>query len=186
MENMVGQKFGRLTVIENTFKKKNKNGRDMYYVKCQCECGNIKNVDKYSLKSGTTKSCGCLLEDRYKAKELNRTIDLTGQRFGKLQIIEYAGTYHSESGAPKGAAWLCQCDCGNTKVLKGTALNNGKVKSCGCLRKTYDDKTIEKIKQILYENLNIDIISDTVTNEKIINIAVNYNGINIYSYKQTI
>lgn len=51
MKDIKGQKFGRLMVIEYLGKSK---------WKCKCECGNIKNIDGRDLRSGHTKSCGCL------------------------------------------------------------------------------------------------------------------------------
>lgn len=36
-------------------------------------------------------------------------------------------------GKRKRSAWLCQCDCGNTKVVKSDELKSGDTKSCGCL-----------------------------------------------------
>ena len=54
-------------------------------------------------------------------------IDLTGKRFGRLTVqkrVENRGT------SPQ---WLCNCDCGNTKVVLGSLLRNGHTKSCGCL-----------------------------------------------------
>ena len=48
---------------------------------------------------------------------MSRYIDLTGQRFGKLVVKEYA-----PSDGRKGAFWLCQCDCGNTTVVAGQEL----------------------------------------------------------------
>lgn len=53
---MIGQKFGRLTVLEEC--KERKHGGKQY--KCLCDCGNYVNVRKDMLKSGNTKSCGCL------------------------------------------------------------------------------------------------------------------------------
>ena len=50
------QYFGRLQVLEDT--KKRKNDRLVVW-KCQCECGNIVEVDSQSLRRGYTKSCGC-------------------------------------------------------------------------------------------------------------------------------
>lgn len=35
-----------------------------------------------------------------------------------------------------GKGWVCKCDCGNTTVFDGNKLRKGKVKSCGCFRKT--------------------------------------------------
>lgn len=54
---LVGQKFNKLTVIEDT-KRSDKSGQSIW--KCQCECGNITYVTSTNLKSGSTKSCGCL------------------------------------------------------------------------------------------------------------------------------
>lgn len=55
------------------------------------------------------------------------TINLTGQRFGKLTVIQYD---HSDKN---GAHWLCQCDCGNRKVVSAHCLKIGHALSCGCL-----------------------------------------------------
>ena len=53
--NLLGQKFGMLTVIEEHPKIKNRTAW-----LCKCECGNQKAVITKSLRNGNTKSCGCL------------------------------------------------------------------------------------------------------------------------------
>lgn len=53
-EDLTGEKFGILTVIEYVC---NKCGHT--YWKCKCECGKEKNISSQSLKRGFTKSCGC-------------------------------------------------------------------------------------------------------------------------------
>lgn len=53
--DLVGQKFGRLTVLR-VFDTKN---QKKTYV-CQCDCGSLKVVVTGHLRSGHTKSCGCL------------------------------------------------------------------------------------------------------------------------------
>lgn len=55
-------------------------------------------------------------------------IDLTGQRFGRLTVIERAEN--------KGhmTRWLCLCDCGNTTISQAANLRGGKTVSCGCFR----------------------------------------------------
>ena len=60
--------------------------------------------------------------------KMGKKIDLTGQRFGRLVVIE-------EAPSRKGSAmWICKCDCGNiTKAIRGSDLRNGKVMSCRCL-----------------------------------------------------
>jgi hypothetical protein len=57
------------------------------------------------------------------------TVDLTGQRFGRL-------TAHHYSNANDGRkAWSCVCDCGAQIEVRGEHLRRGKSKSCGCLKK---------------------------------------------------
>lgn len=56
--NLLGKKFGLLTVIEET--KERKNNHVVW--KCKCECGNIINVSSDSLQRGYRLSCGCLKE----------------------------------------------------------------------------------------------------------------------------
>lgn len=60
---------------------------------------------------------------------MNGFIDLTDQRFGRLVAIER----HSRKG--RVTMWLCKCDCGNKKIVRGTDLRNGHTQSCGCLHK---------------------------------------------------
>lgn len=55
--NLIGNKYGDLTVIQKS-DKKNKN-RETSWI-CICNCGNITTVIGSNLKNGTTKSCGCL------------------------------------------------------------------------------------------------------------------------------
>lgn len=67
--NFVGQKFNKLYA----FKKIKKNGRCWYW--CRCDCGNEKLIAGWRLKSGYTKSCGCMRREvdswRNKGKRLN-------------------------------------------------------------------------------------------------------------------
>ena len=51
--------------------------------------------------------------------------DLTGQRFGKLQVIKPVKTINDTS------RWLCKCDCGNEKIAATYRLLSGRVKTCG-------------------------------------------------------
>jgi hypothetical protein len=56
MIDLIGQKFGRLIVLEQAGKDKWRNSRWL----CQCDCKQSKIVSGNNLKSGATKSCGCL------------------------------------------------------------------------------------------------------------------------------
>lgn len=59
-ENLIGQKFGRLTVIDVADDIVSESGRHTAMWKCLCDCGNETVVRGKCLKSGDTKSCGCL------------------------------------------------------------------------------------------------------------------------------
>lgn len=57
--SLVGQRFGRLTVLEK-IEPLDPVVKKMTRYRCRCDCGNIKDVNACHLKSGGTKSCGCL------------------------------------------------------------------------------------------------------------------------------
>lgn len=61
---------------------------------------------------------------------MGKLIDITGQKFGRLLVIERSGA------TPDGkATWRCKCDCGNECIVSGKYLRGGNTKSCGCLHK---------------------------------------------------
>lgn len=59
--------------------------------------------------------------------------DLTGKKFWNMTVIRYVGI--NQKGR---SIWLCKCDCGKEKVVVGSELKRGKVKSCGCLNRSID------------------------------------------------
>ena len=66
----------------------------------------------------------------------HNTIDLTGQRFGKLFVKKQL----KERGNRGQIKWECVCDCGNKHITSGESIRSGKSKSCGCNRKTPPNK----------------------------------------------
>jgi len=56
-----------------------------------------------------------------------RPFDLSGERFGMLSVIDYAGKKGREN------LWCCMCDCGQQQTAPASRLIAGKVRSCGCL-----------------------------------------------------
>lgn len=52
---------------------------------------------------------------------------IIGQKFGNLLVLR-----QEQNDKTNHAQWLCQCDCGNKKVIKGSYLKIGRTKSCGC------------------------------------------------------
>lgn len=67
-----------------------------------------------------------------------KLIDLTGQRFGKLVVIQR----HIDP-SKKYTLWECKCDCGNEAIVRANRLMHGRTQSCGCLRaeSNYKKKT---------------------------------------------
>lgn len=134
--NLLGQKFGRLTVIERV------NGK----WKCQCDCGGITYTTTTKLKTGHTQSCGCLQKERTSEASL---IDITGQKFGQLTVLCRDLKYKKQT------RWICQCECGNIISVSKTNLCHGQI-SCGCCNKSRGEI---KIHNILQEN-NIPFIEE--------------------------
>lgn len=60
------------------------------------------------------------------SKHSSNFVDLTGQKFGRLTVLELS---HKQNGH---IFWLCRCDCGELKTAMGGNLKRGHVKSCGC------------------------------------------------------
>ena len=116
--DLTGKRFGKLSVLHKTDRKKN--GSILWA--CRCDCGNEKEVTSRDLNSGRVKSCGCLK---------GGSKSLVGKRFGMLKVI-------SDSGEKQGTSklWVCKCDCGNVKKIRTDSLTSGKVISCGCQKKT--------------------------------------------------
>ena len=69
--------------------------------------------------------------------------DLTGQRFGRLVVIK------PEYKKNRRWYWLCKCDCGNEKIIRGSHIGKA-TKSCGCLSK---ELTIERNKNHITHNM---------------------------------
>ena len=130
--DLTGQTFGRLLVLERSFHKASIRARWL----CKCNCGNTLIVRSGELRSGGTKSCGCLREELV----YNRGgISLVGHTFGRLEVIQLAFSKPNHN-----SSWLCKCDCGNSVVVVGHALRTGHTKSCGCLKREVTAKRSRK------------------------------------------
>lgn len=113
----VGNRFGKLKVIELHHTNK---GVNVWL--CQCDCGSSPfQVNEVFLLSGKTQSCAC---------EYWKKFDLTGQRFGRLLVLE-----KTDKRIKRGIVYKCLCDCGNIYYAISSKLKRGGVKSCGCLFK---------------------------------------------------
>lgn len=127
--NEVGNVYGYLTVIAPA---PSKSGRAMW--KCKCKCGNECEVIGKLLRSGHTKSCGCLKSEVIIQRNMERGGgDLTGQRFGKLVVLGF-DSWLTYANGHRDRMWLCQCDCGNQCVINHRYLRFGDTESCGCIK----------------------------------------------------
>ncbi len=111
----VGNRYGRLTVVEESNKK---TGPGIMWL-CACDCGGSVITRGTNLRFGHTRSCGCISRE---------AIDETGNKYGRLLVIKEA------KRNVRGAFWLCRCNCGNETVVVGGSLRrSGGTRSCGCL-----------------------------------------------------
>jgi hypothetical protein len=77
--------------------------------------------------------CHHLPRDQLTRDELmSKRLDLTGQRFGRLTVLEELGTRRFASGQST-KMWRCLCTCGRSAVVQQSSLTSGNTKSCGCL-----------------------------------------------------
>lgn len=130
IKDVTGIRYGMLTV-KSWHSMKNGAARWL----CLCDCGEYTIVYGGSLRSGTTKSCGCLRKHPQRGwisgNKHPRFKDRTGERHGKLTVIRQV------EANTKGISWLCKCDCGRERIVSSVYLA-GNAKSCGyssCKRK---------------------------------------------------
>jgi hypothetical protein len=63
---------------------------------------------------------------------MGKKLELTGQRFGRLVVIEKVV---EKCNKDRHVIWLCLCDCGGEVKVRGTDLKIGHTQSCGCLQR---------------------------------------------------
>ena len=151
--NLLGQKYGKLTVVEDLGSK---NGK--HWWRCECECGGEKITHSTSLRTGNVKSCGCLktkglLEYNQKQSEKNKIP--IGTRFGKLVVIEDLGFLPHVEGHNR-RSYKCKCDCGKECIASGNQLKTNNKKSCGHCIVSISEYNI----QLLLEKYNFNFQHD--------------------------
>ena len=119
-KDLTGQKFGRLTVIEQA----SVNTRREILWLCKCDCGKKCVTSGHDLKNGHTKSCGCLHKERVRETHF-KPLEI-GRRFGRLVVLNYSHSIKRKS------YYTCRCDCGNVITVQSNSLLSGKQKSCQC------------------------------------------------------
>lgn len=147
MTNWVMKEHGvldsKITVLnedKEAYISKNLNKkRKRVYWRCQCECGKIFSAEANSIKTGASKSCGCLVKERM-TEVLQK--DITNQKFGKLTAIKNTGKKHKNGCY----LWLCECECGSKVEKPLNYLMIGDCFSCGCI-KSKGESIIQKLLQ---------------------------------------
>lgn len=131
-EDLVGQVFGRWLVIKYECKS---------YYTCECTCGSIKSVAGSSLRSGSSKSCGCLKSEIFSSKpnwmganklphgeaSMNAMIN-TYKRGAKERNLEFSLTRQEFRALTSSNCWYCgspPASLWKQKRTNGPYLNNG-------------------------------------------------------------
>ena len=60
-------------------------------------------------------------------------LNLINKKFNDLKVIRFESVKYTRT------YWLCQCICGNLKIIMGKYIKNGNIKSCGCRRLKHGD-----------------------------------------------
>lgn len=99
---MIGQTFGRWTILGE-----HRKGRKLYY-DCRCECGTERTVYASSIRTGKSKSCGCLKIEQAK----NIITDNSKERLAttkayrtNFHVIERKEPYKNNKSGHKGVYW---------------------------------------------------------------------------------
>jgi hypothetical protein len=159
---MIGEKYGRLTVLKRVEDYVSETGYDISF-SCQCDCGNIIIVRMHSLRSGDTKSCGCLRNEIFKENSNggSKPIDIVGQRFGNLTVLKLS----NERSGDGNIKWECLCDCGNIVNVQTTSLKSGNTVSCGCLKESSIANRLKRYFQKKYKaDIEYKIVKNPETN----------------------
>ena len=127
--DLTGKTFGKLTVLNRNVEK---TGKNIYY-DCICECGQKRTVVGWRLTNGEIKAC--------KTCSHRNFIDLTGQKFGLLTVLEKT----DKRNYNRAIIWKCQCECGQIKEVDSISLKTGHTTSCGCINYSIGEKNIENI-----------------------------------------
>lgn len=97
--------------------------------------------------------------------DLGVFVDLTGQVFGRLTVLNRAEDYISPSGS-KRVRWHCKCECGNETTVTGDLLKKGKTRSCGCLQSELTSKrSLENLSGQRFSRLTVISRADDYVDE---------------------
>ena len=111
---LVGQRFGKLTVIERA--ENCPSGQRRWL--CRCDCGGTRITTTSYLRNGRARDCGC-----------GKSPDLTGKVFGQLTVLGRSDKRGSR-GARTTPMWECLCTCGEITYKATDTLTNPDKSMC--------------------------------------------------------
>ena len=137
----IGDKIGRLEVVEKTNLKEGNNR--LYICKCNCQLQTVFYIQGCSLnRRNPTRSCGCLRKEILFRKKF---IPEIGKRHGKLVVIDEEYTVGEQHRHV-----VCKCDCGTEEVSVDLShLRSGVKLDCGCERQNSNGE--KRIAQLFNE-----------------------------------
>lgn len=91
MQNLAGRRFDRLTVVASKGTKRTPNGSIKAKWLCRCDCGQFRVVDAGALKSGNTRSCGCLSRELFRQRLLVHGKSFTPEHVCWTNILQRCG-----------------------------------------------------------------------------------------------
>lgn len=149
-ESLIGQQFGRVTIL-NIDEEQSKKFKETYVeVQCSCENHTIFTTSLNRLKTGTCKSCGCYNNEVRSALGISHRMDFTGQKINMLLVLEYDEEKSKEHNHPY---WKCKCDCGKIISISAIQLRRPQY-SCGCVNQSKG----ERLTRMILKNLKINFI----------------------------
>jgi len=125
--DFVGQRFGHYTVIE-----RHEFSHDLKWV-CRCDCGAVVEKNTWQLRNRPDDGHqDCLLgPETYESGQSHRPVnDLSGLTFGLLHVLRFDKDA-TDRHAKHRMMWLCRCECGTERTVRGSSLTCRKTRTCG-------------------------------------------------------
>lgn len=132
-----GNRYGRLLVLERGQDKISPQGEPRVTWRCQCNCGNIVDIDANSLRKGLSTSCGCYRKEQVANRGAEKYV---GQTFHYITVLNKT----SKRNKFGESYWNCKCNICNNEF----EILTGKIKtqiSCGCLQDSYGISIIKAL-----------------------------------------
>lgn len=124
-KNLVGKRFGRLTVLERAEDKRYDKGYMVVRWKCRCDCGNVVIKTSQGLLCGKSKSCGCLRKDIGNKPFAYNIGEVIETKYSEFSVLEQLRTKR-ESSNILDKKYLCCCNfCGEKQEILEHTLKVG-------------------------------------------------------------